>query len=67
MQSIDALAEGRDHPRGLVAKHRRQLALHVPIDHIGGANAAGEHIADDLARTRSRLVDVLDPDVVKRD
>jgi hypothetical protein len=67
LETVDPVSQGADHTGGLVPQYSRQLALNIPIDHIRRADAAGEDVADDLAGPGSRVIDVLDPDVVKRD
>ena len=59
-------ADRADRPDELVPEHRGQPGGDVPVGHIGRAHPAGEHLADDLARTRLRVLRVLDPDVAGR-
>jgi hypothetical protein len=66
-QAVDSIAERADDSGRLVAEHCRELALHIPIDYVGRAHAARQHVAHDLARAGRRVFDVLDLDVVKRD
>ena len=60
-------ADRADRPDELVPEHRGQPGGDVPVGHVGRAHPAGEHLADDLARTRLRVRRVLDPDVAGRE
>jgi hypothetical protein len=67
LQVTDAVADRADDPRGLVAEDGGELALDVPVGHVGGAHPACEDIAHDLAGLWDRVLDMLDPDIVEGD
>jgi hypothetical protein len=66
LHGAHAFPDRADQARGFVPQYRREFVRDVPVEHVGRTHPAREHVAYDVARGGHRVVDLLDPHLLKR-